>query len=277
MGSLDGQAAIVFGSATGMGSASAKLLAKNGASVAVVDINDEGAAATAAAISEAGGTALAVHADTTEESQIEMAVQVAVEHLGKIDILHNNAAPMHLVPADKGPTDTDIEVWDTMFAVIVRGAYLACKHVIPIMQENGGGAIVNTTSMAGQRGVWGCHGYGSAKAALDNLTRHIAARYGPDGIRCNGVAPGLITHPEPGSEPDLDPRFRQEWLDIQCTKRIGVDHDVARTVLFLVEPEADFINGEVIAVDGGVLARGSWGLIGDSGAPQEWHDKWEKA
>ena len=263
--SLEGKIALVMGGGRGIGAATASMLAKEGACVAIGDIRAADARNLAERIVASGGKALGLEVDVSREADVAAAVDATVTKFGRIDILHNNAAPTDLLPLDGGIADMELEVWDATFAGITRGTFLACKHVIPIMQRHGGGAIVNTSSMAGQRGTWIFQAYGAAKAAVDNLTRSIATRYGKDGIRCNAIAPGLIVRPEALAE--LDEPFRQQWLDVILGQRIGVDDDIARAVLFFVQDAADYITGQILAVDGGVLAWGPWGRVRSGGAP----------
>jgi len=268
MKSLEGKSAIVVGGGRGIGAATARLLASEGASVTIADLHADLAEGTAQAICSDHGCAIHVPVDVGEEGQVAAMVEKVHRTFGKIDVLLNNAAPTHLLPEDGAVTEIDASVWDAIFAGIARGTFLTCKHVIPHMQQSGGGSIINTSSMAGQRGTWICHAYGSAKAAIDNLTRCIAARYGVDRIRCNAIAPGLITHVGAGEQPDLDPEFRRQWLNAMLVPRIGVDFDIARMVLFLAQDAADYVTGQIIAVDGGALAWAPWGRIADGGIPK---------
>lgn len=267
MKSLDGKVALIVGAGRGIGAATAKLLASEGAQVTVADFRGELAESTAQAIRSSGGEAIHAIVDAASEEQIKAAVAATVKAFGKIDILHNNAAPTHLLPQDLAVADIDLAIWDETFNVIARGTYLACKHVIPIMKRNGGGSIINTSSMAGQRGTQIYHAYGAAKGAVDNLTRCIATAYGRDRIRCNAIAPGLILHVEPGEHHHLDPAFHQQWLDVMLVPRTGIDLDIARTVLFFAQDAADYITGQILAVDGGALAWGPWTRVNAGGVP----------
>ena len=269
MGSLIGKVAVVMGSGRGIGAATAKLLAREGAKVMVADRLGDLAEQTAAAISNEGGEATWSVADVSDEAQVKSTIEATMRMFGRIDVLHNNAAPIHLLPQDTDIAAMDVGIWDTTFGVIARGTFLASKHVIPHMRRLGGGSIINTSSMAGQRGTRIYHAYGSAKAAVENLTRCIATRYGPDGIRCNAIAPGLILHIEPGEAAPIEPSFLGQWMDSMLARRPGIDHDIARTVLFLAQDAADYITGQVIAVDGGALAWGPWSRVDAGGAPKD--------
>ena len=202
---LEGRVAMVTGSASGIGRATAHRLAvEEAASVAVVDLDERGAAAVADQIREAGGQAIALQADVQDEAAVAAAVQGVVDQFGPIDILHNNAAllaPDHF-NQDADVIELDAAVWDTTMAVNLRGVMFGCKHALPVMIENGGGSIINTSSSSALSGESLRSAYSASKAAVIAFSRSIATMYGKRGIRCNSVVPSVILSPE-NREPDL--------------------------------------------------------------------------
>jgi len=248
---LAGKVAIVTGSATGIGSATAKRLAADGASVVVADLNDLDAHETVEQIRRDGGAAVAQHVDVSEESSVIDMIDRAVSEYGRLDILHNNAAALgdDGQRADVAITGGRIEVWDRILAVNLRGVMLGCKHAIPKMTAGGGGVIVNTSSTAAMAGGPAAVAYSASKSAIFSVTQHVASRYGRQGIRCVAVAPGLIVTPH--VERNIDPRWKHVMMRQQCTDHIGRPADIADVVAFLVSDDARFVTGVLIPVDGG--------------------------
>lgn len=263
MGTLEGKVAVVAGGATGIGRVTAGLLASEGAKVVVGDIKDAGAKATAEEIRATGAEAIGIQVDVSDEAAVAHLMQSAVDAWGRLDILHNNAAPLGLVDDEKPIHLEDVAVWDGVFAVIARGTFLGCKHAIPHMIASGGGAIVNTSSGASLTGAWTKPAYGASKAAVNSITKAVATRYGADGIRCNAIAPGFVLNPEVREllPAEMRDRFCQDWLDITLVDRVGRPEDIARAVLFFVTDDADFITGQVLPIDGGLSAYGPWAKI----------------
>jgi NAD(P)-dependent dehydrogenase (short-subunit alcohol dehydrogenase family) len=249
--SLRGRVAIVTGGAGGIGSATARVMHARGAKVAVADINMERAEAVAA---ELGEDAAAIRLDQEDETSIIAMVEETVARFGRLDILHNNA-----VFAEAGRmTDVDVEtmetaLWDRAYKINIRGAMIACRQALPHMVRNGGGSIVNTVSIIALRGAGVHAAYASSKAALIQLTRSIASSHGRRGVRANSVAPGLTLTPAALnglSQPVLD-------LAISETPagRLGEPEDIAHAVAFLASDAARHINGQLIAVDGGLTCH----------------------
>lgn len=263
MGLLHGKIAVVMGAGRGIGAACAARLAREGATMALGDILGPEVEDVAERIVADGGIAHGACVDVSREDHVRDFIADTIARHGRIDILHNNAAPTNLLAKDCGIADTDVAVWDGTFACITRGTFLACKHVIPHMRRQGGGAIVNTSSMAAQRGTWLYHAYGAAKAGIDSLTKSIATCYGKDGIRCNAIAPGLIVRDDERAK--LDAGFTRQWLDVMMTPRIGIDSDIASALVFLAQDASVYITGQVLAVDGGTLAWAPWGRINAGG------------
>ncbi len=258
MGRLDGKVAIVVGSATGIGAATAKLMAREGAKVVVADINIDGAEATAAGIRNGGGDAFACPVDNADESAIKTMVSRALERYGRVDVLHNNAAA--LVPdaigrdSVDGILNLDIAVFDKTIAVNVRGFALCTKYVLRDMLKRGSGVIVNTSSGASLAAEPTRPCYSTSKAAVNGLTRFVATAYGKQGIRCNAVAPGTIINPDK-KDSAWQSRKQREEADHRhnVVPWHGRPEDIAQAVVFLASDDASFINGQVLSVDGGRL------------------------
>ena len=252
---LVGKVAVVTGGAGGIGAATATLLAERGAAVVVADIDPDAAKHVAVGIEEQGGTAAAHVTDVSDETSVTALMAHAVDLFGGVDILHNNAAAMgpDVLGRDLDLEFLDLEVWERTLAVNLRGAMLGCKHAIPLMRRRGGGAIVNTSSVAGEAGDVRFVAYGVSKAGINILTKCVASRYGREGIRCNAIAPGMVltdTLQRALSKSDIDSALRHH-----LSARAGYPIDIARAVAFLVSEEGSFINGHILDVDGGVSAH----------------------
>ena len=247
---LQSKVAIVTGSASGIGRECALALAREGASVVVGDLDIDGAHKVSAQISDHGGQAHAAQVDLGDSMSVESLVRQAVSRFGRLDILHNNAAATHMAAnRDLDVADMDPDVWDATMRINLKGTMLATKHALPHLVAAGGGSIVNTSSGASLGGDLGHTAYGVSKAAINALTRYTAAQYGKAGIRCNAVAPGLIVTPA-SADNYAGPRGDLMLRHI-LTSRLGVPSDIASMVVFLCSPDAEFVTGQVISVDGG--------------------------
>ena len=194
MGRLDGKVAIVTGGAGGIGGATARVLAKEGARVAVVDIDGARAEQVTQAIAAAEGDALGVSADLAEEASAVAAINAVVTRYGRLDVLHNNAAltESDFLSRDTQVTDLSLDVWERTMAVNLRSQMLMCKHVIPEMVRNDGGSIINMSSGASLKGDRTRTAYGVSKAGVNTLTMYVATSHGKQGVRVNTIVPGLI-------------------------------------------------------------------------------------
>jgi NAD(P)-dependent dehydrogenase (short-subunit alcohol dehydrogenase family) len=242
---LRGQVAIVTGGGRNIGEEIAKLLASEGAAVAILD-HDQGRGERAArAIADAGGTAMALGADVSKGSEVEAAVAAVVGRLGRIDILVNNVA----ISDNKTILELGEEEWDRVIAVTLKSQFLMAKHVAKQMIAQGpGGRIVNLGSTSGHRGRGRAIAYSAAKGGVANLNRAMAVQLAPYGIRVNSISPNKTGSPV-GKE-EFDPTRPITNL----LKRPGLPVETARAVLFLVTEDSSFIVGANIFVDGGVMA-----------------------
>ena len=252
MGRLDGKIAIITGAASGIGQATARRVAAEGARTVVADLNADGAKEVAAKIAAAGGEATAVQADLGNNGSVRAMVEAAVAAYGGLDILHNNAAATHLAATRDLPVSAaDPDVWDDTMRINLRGAMVAIQAAVPHMIARGGGSVINTASGAGLTGDLRNPAYGASKAALISLTRYVATEFGQQGIRCNAISPGFIVIGEkPGRE-----AVHATMLRHALTPRLGRPEDIAALVVFLASDESEFITGQNICVDGGMLAH----------------------
>jgi NAD(P)-dependent dehydrogenase (short-subunit alcohol dehydrogenase family) len=253
---LDGKVALVFGAGSigpgwGNGKAAAVAFAEEGARVAAVDLNPAAAEETRAIIAERGGTALALTADATSSSQVADVVARVQDAWGRIDILHNNVG----YPETGDPVELPEALWDQAMAVNVKTAFLACKHVLPLMEAQGCGSIINISSLAGIRfSGYNNVSYYASKAALNQLTSHLAVQVASKGIRVNAILPGLMDTPliyarRAGNDPAAMVAARNAKVPM---KRMGTAWDVAKAAVFLASDEAEYITGVLLPVDGGI-------------------------
>lgn len=249
-GRVRGKVAVITGAGSGIGKATAQLLASEGAAVVVADIDGDSGEEVAASIRAAGGDALAVVTDVGIAEQVKALIDAAVDAYGGLDILHNNAAAMQYTRVDPAVADVDLDMWNHQVAVNLTGPLLACKHAIPHMVRRGGGSIIHTSSVEAIRSSDSRTGYGVTKAALLGLSRCIAVQYGQQKVRSNVIMPGPTFHAVQLERigPELLRTFQEHLMAPATSEPI----DQAAVVLFLASDESWFINGETIAVDGGL-------------------------
>ena len=248
---LEGKVAIISGGARGQGAAEAKMFAREGAKVVFGDILDDDGKKVEAEINEAGGDAIYVTLDVTDEDSWNGAVEATVSRYGKVDILVNNAGIVSWNTGD----DATVEEWDNVMDVNAKGVFLGTRAVIPEMRKAGGGSIINISSISGMVGQVNIHpGYNASKGAVRILTKSTAVQYAKDGIRCNSVHPGPIK----------TEMTRQGWSDperLQITEqrtplgRYADPDEIAYGVMFLASDEASFMTGSEMVIDGGVTAQ----------------------
>ena len=245
---------VIIGAASGIGAAAAKRLAREGAHVLIGDINEAGAAEVAAEITRDGGVAEAGFADLSDAASLKALVDRAMSS-GGLDMVYINGADLRpeIVGRDTNVVDIDSEVWDRTMAVNLRGYAETCRYAIPAMLENGGGAIVMTSSAAAFVGEPERPAYAASKAGMNALVRHIASRWGAEGIRANAVAPGLVVTDTIAAT--MPPEFLEQAIKSTRHNRLGRPEDIAAAVAFLGSEDASWINGQVLSVDGGSVLR----------------------
>jgi len=247
---LEGKVALISGGARGMGAEEARIFAREGAKVIIGDISEGEGKAVKAQIAEAGGQALFVRLDVTEESDWTNAVDQAVSRFGKLDILVNNAGISSRAFTD----DTAIDAWDKIMEVNSKGVFLGTRAAVPKMLEAGGGSIINISSIMGLVGSAGGHpAYNASKGAVRIFSKAMAVRHGKDDIRVNSVHPGFM--PPMASGIAYDQEQRRGSLEQTPLGREGRIEEVANAVLFLASDEASYITGAELAVDGGFTAK----------------------
>jgi len=244
---LEGKTAFVTGAASGFGKGIAQRFAAEGARVAVVDVDDDGAAETAKAID---GDALALACDVTSQAQVDAAINKAAAQLGRIDIIVNNAGWSH---RNQPLLDVGEEEFDKVYAVNVKSIYLTTMAVVPVMRKQGSGVIINISSTAGARPRPGLTWYNSTKGAVNTMTKSLAAELAPDKIRVNAIAPvigatGLLESFM--GVPDT-PQNREKFLASIPLGRFSTPSDIASAALYLASDDAEFITGVILEVDGG--------------------------
>ncbi|MCR5006752.1 MAG: SDR family oxidoreductase [Clostridiales bacterium] len=239
---------MITGAGGGLGSEMARLLAKNGAKVFILDLNDEAGRAVADEITADGGQAWYLHVDVTSESDWKTAVDTVKDVCGRLDVLVNNAG----INIRKPVEEMNIDEWVTMMKVNTGSTFLGCKYAIPVMRAQGGGAIINTSSVCGLIGhKYTPEAYTASKGAVTMLTKAIASRYAKDGIRCNSIHPSTVDTPFV-QVLFQDPARKAERLGEVPLGRLATAADVANAVLYLASEEASFINGVALPIDGGV-------------------------
>ena len=253
MGQLDGKVVLLSGGASDIGRATALRLALEGATVVVGDITLEGASSVADQVTAAGGNAVGVACDVRSEESVAAFVAFAVAEFGGVDCVDHNAAWTH-PRLDSDAVGVDLGVWDRAIEVTTRGALLLARHAIPVMAARGGGSIVNISSGTSTIGESIRVAYGVSKAALNQLTRHLAVRYGAEGVRANAIAPGFIMTATAAANVPL--QVQERLANANPTRRLGTPDDVARVVVFLCSDSSSYINGQVIQVDGGYQIAG---------------------
>ncbi|MCI0546469.1 MAG: glucose 1-dehydrogenase [Candidatus Rokubacteria bacterium] len=260
MGRLENRVALITGGASGIGEATVRLFAAEGARVIIADVQDERGERLAG---ELGARAIHVHTDVREEAQIEAAIGEAVSRWGRLDCLFNNAGAGGVTGGIEAISAAGFD--DTM-ALLVRGVLFGMKHAAPVMRRQGAGSIVSTASIAGLRGGWGPHVYSAAKAAVIQLTRSIALELAPAGIRVNCICPGAIATPIFGHSLGLSPEaalqgaalVKGALAALHPIGRAGLPEDIARAALWLAGEESSFVTGQAIVVDGGITAGRPW-------------------
>ena len=252
MGKLEGKVALITGAGSGIGAATARLMAKEGAKIAITGVPAEGVHAVAKKLTDAGHDAIGVPTDVSKADQVETAVAQTVEQFGSLDILvpnagiqmHNEDANLHTLPED---------VWDHTHDINYRGVYLTSKYgLAQMVKQNTGGAVVIVASITALTGSSRNVAYMSGKHGLIGLSRHIAVHYAEHRIRCNSVCPGALER-TPNHDQHPDPHGRDNRLRESIPLgRVGVPEDIAPMITFLATPDASYATGANFVVDGGL-------------------------
>lgn len=244
--------AVVTAAGSGIGAATARAFAREGARVVVADLSGKRAEETAAAIAAAGGQAVWIKMDAAEPDAVQATLQLALDRWGSVDVLVNNAGygePGLLA-------DCSIESWNRTLAVTLTSVFLGLKYCLPLMRRQGRGVVVNTASISGTAGDYGMSAYNAAKAGVINLTRSAALECAQDGIRVNCVCPGgidtRVTQALAGARAD---EVRRAMAAVHPLGRMGEADEIAHTILFLASDEASFITGASLVADGGLTAQ----------------------
>ena len=255
MSRLAGKVAIVTGGAGGIGSATARELAREGAAVAVVDIDEANAAGVADEIRQTGGRAIAVGGDLAEEHTVRHVVQSTVAEFGRVDVLHNNAAltASAFLSRDTTVCEMSLDVWQRSLEVNLGSQLLMCKYAIPEMRKHGGGSIVNMSSGAALSGDRTRLAYGVSKSGVHTLTMYVATSEGKRGVRANTIVPGLIL--TDAARAHLSEDIIDGLGRATLTPYLGQPKDVADLVVFLASEQSRYITGQMISIDGGMSAH----------------------
>jgi meso-butanediol dehydrogenase/(S,S)-butanediol dehydrogenase/diacetyl reductase len=245
---LANKVAIITGAGSGIGHATARLFASEGASVAVMDFNEAAAIGTANEITAKGGKAFAIAGDVSLEADVRRMVEETVARLGRLDVLYNNAGTVNQPMTQMA--ELSVEHYDRVMAVNARGVYLGIKHAVPLMKRDGG-SIINTASQAAFMAINGGAAYCASKAAVVGLTRVAALEYAPFKIRVNCICPGIIDTPlirSTSAQADIN---TAAW-EINALKRRGLPEEIAKVALFLASDDSSYISGAPFSIDGGM-------------------------
>ncbi|MTE24774.1 SDR family oxidoreductase [Microbacterium sp. ZXX196] len=259
MSRFAGQVILITGGGSGLGRATAVRVADEGAKLALVDVSEEGLAASKQAVLDAAPTAevLTVVADVSKEADVEAYVAATTERFGRIDGFFNNAGIEGRQNLTENFTAAEFE---RVISINLTGAFLGLEKVLAVMHEQGSGSVVNTASVGGIRGVGNQSGYAAAKHGVVGMTRNSAVEYGQFGVRVNAIAPGAIWTPMVENsmkqiDPDNPRAAAEQFIQANPTKRYGEAHEIAAVVAFLLSADSSYVNAAVLPIDGGQSAK----------------------
>lgn len=245
---MAGKVAFVTGAANGIGRATAVAFAREGASVVVADISESGSQETVHMIEELGGQAVAVTSNVTIAEDVRSALDKTIETFGRLDFAFNNAGVEH---PSTPLADITEETWERVIDINLRGVFLCMKYEIPLLLQQGGGAIVNTSSGAGVQGFKGGAAYGASKFGVVGMTKCAALDYAGSNIRVNAVCPGIIDTPMMDRLTEGTPEGRERVIAQEPVGRMGTPEEIAATVIWMCSDESSFLVGHALVVDGG--------------------------
>lgn len=249
---FDGKVAVVTGATSGIGRVTAIAFAREGAKVVVSGIVDSDGQETVRTITDAGGEAIYVHADVSKPGDVEALMAKAVETYGRLDFAYNNAG----IEGSQAPiADYDVDDWNRIIAINLTGVWLCTRAAIPHMLENGGGAIVNCSSIAGMVGIPGMSAYVASKHGVVGLTKSAALEYATQGIRVNAVCPGGVHTEMVDRVLQNTPGMADQINSMQPMGRIATPEEIADAVLWLCSDKSSFVTGHALVIDGGLVAQ----------------------
>ncbi|MHB1348101.1 MAG: SDR family NAD(P)-dependent oxidoreductase [Candidatus Humimicrobiaceae bacterium] len=251
---LKDKISLITGAGRGIGRASAMLFAKEGASIVIADIDEEGGQKTRSDIIKGGGKAIFIKTDLSKNEDVKNLIKKTIDEFGKLHILYNNAG-VFWKKKDGCITDIDEDIWDKILDINLKSTYLCCKYAIPEIIKSGGGSVINTASSAGVIGVPGCDAYTATKGAIVSMTRSMAAEYGLFNVRVNCIVPTHIYTPMfEESTKNVAGFDENKFLETFPLGKYGKPEDIANAALFLASDESSFTTGSMVTVDGGATS-----------------------
>jgi NAD(P)-dependent dehydrogenase (short-subunit alcohol dehydrogenase family) len=257
MGMLRGKTVLVTGGANGIGEAAVRRFAHEGAGVLFVDVDKTSGSKLESSLLAENKHVAFLCCDVSKSGEVSSAIAAMRDRYGRLDVIYNNAS-VYLAERDGPIASIEEDIWDKIIGINLKSIFLCCKYGIPLMLENGGGSIINTSSSAGVVGIPRCDAYTATKGATVSLTKSMAVEYGPQGIRVNCIAPAAI-HSKMLSKSSSDgPHFdEQRFLRLRSPlRRYGSPDEVVNLALFLASDRSSYINGAIISVDGGITVSG---------------------
>ena len=267
---LEGKTAVITGAASGIGAGTARMFAENGANVVIADMQEDAGKALAA---ELGDIARFAPCNVTDEDQVAAAVDLAVSEFGRLDIMFNNAG---IVGAVGRISETPTDAWDNTIAILLRGVFLGVKHAARVMQPQGSGVIINTSSTAGILGGLGPHAYTTAKHGVIGLTKSVANELAPDGIRVNAISPGntvtAMTASVTTGDASNTAATEEKIASGSPLGYAGLPDDIAAAALYLASDDGRYVSGHTLVVDAGQTTAGMMPGRFNTGSTRQFHE-----